>query len=62
MSQTRRVRRKTTLSKKEQQRLDEKKQKNSESLANKISKIAIMIVFFTMVVSLAYTVVLLSGN
>ena len=61
MSQTRKVRRTSGLSKKEQVRLEERKKVNNESLSTKISRIAILIVFAAMVVSLAYTVVALSG-
>lgn len=61
MSQQRKIRRKSGLSKREEQRLNERKKKNEESLATKISRIAIIVVFATMVISLAYTVVLLSG-
>ena len=61
MSQTRKVRRKSSLSKKEEQRLTERKKKNEESTATKISRIAILVVLATMVISLAYTVVLLAG-
>ena len=61
MSQTRKMRRKSGISKKEQERLDKRKKENEESLVNKISRIVIMIVFATMVISLAYTVVALSG-
>ena len=61
MSQQRKVRRNSGLSKREEQRLEEKKKKRDESMATKISRIAIIVVFATMVISLAYTVVLLSG-
>lgn len=61
MSQTRKIRRKSGLSKKEEERLNQRKQKDSESVATKISRIAIIVVFAAMVVSLAYTVVALSG-
>ena len=61
MSQTRKMRRKSGISKKEQERLDKRKKESEESLVNKISRIVIMIVFATMVISLAYTVVALSG-
>lgn len=61
MSQQRKIRRKSGLSQREEQRLNERKKKNEESLATKISRIAIIVVFATMVISLAYTVVLLSG-
>ena len=60
MSQQRKIRRNSGLSQREQQRLAERKKKDSETLATKISRIAIMVVFLAMVVSLAYTVVLLS--
>lgn len=61
MSQQRKIRRKSGLSQREEQRLEEKKKKREESLATKISRISIMVVFAAMVISLAYTVVLLSG-
>ena len=61
MAQQRRIRRHSGLSKKQQQRLDEKKKKHDESFATKISRIAILIVLIAMIVALAYTVVLLSG-
>ena len=61
MSQTRKVRRKSSLSKKEEQRLTERKKKNEESIATKISRIAILVVLAAMIISLAYTVVLLAG-
>ena len=60
MSQQRKIKRKSGLSQREEQRLAERKKKDSETLATKISRIAIMVVFATMVISLAYTVVLLS--
>jgi hypothetical protein len=61
MSQQRKLRRKTGLSQREEKRLEAKKKEREESLATKISRIAIIVVFATMVISLAYTVVLLSG-
>ena len=61
MSQTRKLRRKSGLSKKEQERLEERKKRDNESLPTKISRIAIIVVFAAMVISLAYTVVALSG-
>lgn len=61
MSQQRKIRRNSGLSKREEQRLEEKKKKREESMATKISRIAIIVVFATMIISLAYTVVLLSG-
>lgn len=61
MSQQRKIRRKSGLSQREEKRLAERKQKDNESLATKISRISIMVVLLAMVVSLAYTVVLLSG-
>ena len=60
MSQQRKIRRNSGLSQREEQRLAERKKKDNETLATKISRIAIMVVFATMVISLAYTVVLLS--
>ena len=62
MSQQRKVRRKSELSKVEESSLKNNKNKNSESWATRISKIAIIIVFAAMVISLAYTVVLLSSS
>lgn len=59
MSQQRKVRRKSELSQKEEQGLA--KRKENEPLSTKISRIAIIVVFATMVISLAYTVVLLSN-
>ena len=61
MSQTRKMRRKSGLSKREQERLEERKKKNDESWITKVSRIFILIVFAAMVISLAYTVVALSG-
>lgn len=61
MSQQRKIRRNSGLSKREEQRLEEQRKKRDESMATKISRIAIIVVFATMVISLAYTVVLLSG-
>lgn len=61
MSQQRKIRRNSGLSKREEQRLEEQRKKRNESMATKISRIAIIVVFATMVISLAYTVVLLSG-
>jgi uncharacterized ion transporter superfamily protein YfcC len=60
MSQQRKIRRNSGLSKREEQRLNERKKKNNESIATKISRIAIIIVFAAMVISLVYTIVLLS--
>ena len=51
MSQTRKLRRKSGLSKKEQERLEERKKRDNESLATKISRIAILVVFAAMVIS-----------
>ena len=61
MSQQRKIKRKSGLSQREEKRLEERKKKNDESMATKISRIAILVVFAAMVISLAYTVVLLSG-
>lgn len=61
MSQTRKMRRKSGLSKREQERLDKRKKENEESMVTKISRIFILVVFAAMVISLAYTVVALSG-
>ena len=58
MSQSRKLRRKSELSQKEQERIEAKKKESKESIGTKISRIAIMIVFFVMVVSLLYTVIL----
>ncbi len=60
MAQSRKIKRKSGLSQREQDRLDEKKKSEKESLATRISRIAVMVVFFVMVVSLLYTVILLS--
>ncbi|MBR3891087.1 MAG: hypothetical protein IKJ30_03355 [Bacilli bacterium] len=60
MAQSRKIKRKSGLSQREQERLDEKKKSEKESLATRISRIAVMVVFFVMVVSLLYTVILLS--
>ena len=62
MSQTRKMRRKSGLSKKEQERLNEKKKKNDESFATKISRIAVLIVLAGTVISLAYAVVTLASG
>ena len=62
MSQQRKIRRNTGLSKKQEERLNAKKKRDEESLATKISRISIIIVLIAMVVALAYTVVILSGN
>lgn len=62
MSQQRKMRRRSGLSKREEERLNERKKKNEESMATKISRIAIIFVLAMMVISLAYTVILLSGN
>ena len=61
MSQTRKMRRRSGLSKREQERLDKRKKENEESMVTKISRIFILVVFAAMVISLAYTVVALSG-
>jgi hypothetical protein len=60
MAESRKIRRRSALSQKEQERIDAKKKESKESIGTKISRIAIMIVFFVMVVSLLYTVILLS--
>lgn len=60
MAQTRKLRRKKALSQKEQERLDAKKKERNESWGTKLSRIAIMFVFFVMIVSLLYTVILLA--
>ena len=60
MAQSRKIKRKSGLSQREQDRLDEKKKSEKERLATRISRIAVMVVFFVMVVSLLYTVILLS--
>ena len=61
MSQQRKIKRKSKLSKKQEERLVQKKAKDEESLSTKISRISIIVVFAAMVISLAYTVVALSG-
>ena len=58
MAQSRKTRRHSGLSQKEQGRLEEKKNERKDSFATIISRIAIMFVFFFMVVSLLYTVIL----
>ena len=60
MAESRKIRRKSALSQKEQERIEAKKKESKESIGTKISRIAIMVVFFVMVVSLLYTVILLS--
>ena len=60
MAESRKIRRRSALSQKEQERIETKKKESKESIGTKISRIAIMIVFFVMVVSLLYTVILLS--
>ena len=60
MSQTRKIKRKSGLSQREQERLAVKKKERNESFATRLSKVAIMLVFFVMVVSLLYTIILLS--
>jgi hypothetical protein len=60
MAESRKIRRRSALSQKEQERIEAKKKESKESIGTKISRIAIMIVFFVMVVSLLYTVILLS--
>lgn len=61
MSQQRKMRRKSALSQREEKRLEERKAKNRESLSTKISRVAIMVVFAATIISLAYSIVLLSG-
>ena len=61
MSQQRKLRRKSNVSQREQQRIEERRKKSDETLGTKISRIAILVVFGAMVISLAYTVVALSG-
>ena len=61
MSQQRKVRRNSGVSQREKQRIEERRKKSDESLATKISRIAILVVFAAMVVSLAYTVVIMSA-
>ena len=60
MAESRKIRRRSALSQKEQERIEAKKKESKESIGTKISRIAIMIVFFVMVGSLLYTVILLS--
>ena len=60
MAESRKIRRRSALSQKEQERIEAKKKESKESIGTKISRIAIMIVFFVMVVSLLYTVILVS--
>lgn len=61
MSQQRKLRRNSNISQREKQRIEERRKKSDETMATKISRIVILVVFITMVVSLAYTVVALSG-
>ena len=61
MSQQRKIRRKSNVSQREKQRIEERRKKSDETLATKISRIVILVVFAAMVISLAYTVVALSG-
>ena len=61
MSQQRRIRRNSGVSQREKQRIEERRKKSDDSLATKISRIAIIVVFAAMVVSLAYTVVAMSA-
>jgi uncharacterized ion transporter superfamily protein YfcC len=61
MSQQRKIRRNASVSQREKQRIEERRKKSDENLSTKISRIAIMVVFAAMVISLAYTVVALSA-
>mgnify|MGYP003306697215 CR=1 FL=1 len=61
MSQQRKMRRKSALSQREEKRLADRKAKDRESFSTKISRVAIMIVFAAVIISLAYSIVLLSG-
>lgn len=61
MSQQRKLRRNSNISQREKQRIEERRKKSDETMATKVSRIVILVVFITMVVSLAYTVVALSG-
>jgi uncharacterized ion transporter superfamily protein YfcC len=61
MSQQRKLRRKSNVSQREKQRIEDRRKKSDETLGTKISRIAILVVFGAMVISLAYTVVALSG-
>ncbi len=61
MSQQRRIKRNSGVSQREKQRIEERRKKSDETLATKISRIAIMVVFAAMVISLAYTVVAMSA-
>ena len=61
MSQQRKVRRNTGVSQREKQRIEERRKKSNESIGAKISRIAILLVFAAMVISLAYTVVAMSA-
>ena len=61
MSQQRKIRRNSGVSQREKQRIEKRKKKSDESVATKVSRIAILVVFAAMVVSLAYTVVIMSA-
>ena len=60
MSQTRKMRRKSGLSKREQERLEVKKKENDERFITKLSRIVILLVFAATVISIAYTAISLS--
>jgi len=57
MAQTRKVRRNSKISQREQERLDNKNKERKESVSNIISKVAIMFIFVFMVVSLLYSTI-----
>lgn len=61
MSQQRKIRRNSGVSQREKQRIEDRRKKSDESVATKVSRIAILVVFAAMVVSLAYTVVIMSA-
>lgn len=62
MPSQRKIKRNTKLSKKEEERLVEKKKKDRESFATRLSRLAIIVVLAAMVIALVYTIVLYAGN
>jgi uncharacterized ion transporter superfamily protein YfcC len=61
MSQQRKLRRKSALSQREEKRLADRKAKDRESWSTRFSRVAIMVVFAATIISLVYSIVLLSG-
>lgn len=57
MAQTRRVKRNSKISQREQERLENNSKKRKESVSTILSKIAIMFIFVVMVVSLLYSTI-----